>query len=215
MDPNLGILYNRRKKFEESLTILNEAISEMVDHEEEKAQAMYPHYFQKYKTDGVEHNIFVGSSLVDGLRFDPIILKNLRLWQLMMMCKVSKKTAELRQDLLVSLDTTHLILIHAQPLSIRFRLDERQFDVDGAYNIRYEIVKKRIDKAYIANTEERLTQPGKIAIVYSQAKEATEYLEYIDYLQNKGILEEEIENVEIEELQGVKGLQALRVKVKV
>src|SRR5688572_24169401 len=214
MDPTLGILYNRRKKFEESLTILNEAISEMVDEEEEKAQQMYPHYFQKYKTDGVEHNIFVGASLVADAPFDPIILKNLRLWQLMMMCKVSQRTGQLKKDLLVSLETTHLILIHGQPLSIRFRLDERQFDVDGAYNIRYEIIKKRIDKAYITNSEERLTQPGKIAIVYSQAKEATEYLEYIDYLQNKGILEEEIENVEIEELQGVKGLQALRVKVK-
>ncbi len=214
MDSKLGILYKRRKKFEESLTILNEAISEMVDEEEEKAQAMFPHYFQKYKTDGVEHNIFVGASLVDGIPFNPVILKNLRLWQLMMMCKVSKKTGQLKQDLLVSLETTHLILIHAQPLSIRFRLDERQFDVDGAYNIRYEIIKKRIDKAYLLNSDERLTQPGKIAIVYTQAKEATEYLEYIDYLQNKGVLEEDIENVEIEELQGVKGLQALRVKVK-
>ncbi|MFC5272097.1 GAF domain-containing protein [Adhaeribacter terreus] len=214
MDPKLGILYKRRKSFEESLTTLNDAISDLLDEEEEKAQGMFPHYFQKYKTDGVEHNIYIGESLVDGIPFDPIILKNMRLWQLMMMCKVSKKTALLKEDLQVSLDTTHLILIHAQPLSIRFRLDERQFDVDGAYNIRYEIIKKRIDKANIINSDERLTQPGKIAIVYSQAKEATEYLEYIDYLQNKGILEEEIENVEIEELQGVKGLQALRVKVK-
>ena len=161
---------------------------------------MYPHYFQKYKTDGVEHNIYVGGSLVDGIPFDPVILKNLRLWQLMTMCKISKKTALLKQSMQVSLDTTHLILIHAQPLSIRFRLDERQFDVDGAYNIRYEIIKKRIDKAYIAQSDERLTQPGKIAIVYAQAKEADEYLEYIDYLQNKGILTEELENVEIEEL---------------
>lgn len=214
MDPKLGILYKRRRNFEESLTRLNEAISDLLDEEEEKAQTMFPHYFQKYKTDGVEHNIYVGASLVTNQPFDPVILKNLRLWQLMMMCRISKATAMLKQDLKVCLDTTHLILIHAQPLSIRFRLDERQFDVDGAYNIRYEILKKRIDKAYLANSDERLTQPGKIAIVYTQAKEATEYLEYIDYLQNKGILAEEIENVEIEELQGVKGLQALRVSVK-
>jgi hypothetical protein len=214
MDPKLGILYKRRKNFEESLTTLNEAISYLLDEEEEKAQQMFPHYFQKYKTDGVEHNIYVGASLVDGRSFDPVILKNLRLWQLMMMCRISRTTALLKQDLKVCLETTHLILIHGQPLSIRFRIDERQFDVDGAYNIRYEIIKKRIDKAYLANSDERLTQPGKIAIVYSQAREATEYLEYIDYLQNKGILTDDIENVEIEELQGVKGLQALRVKVK-
>jgi hypothetical protein len=41
--------------------------------------------------------------------------------------------------------------------------------VDGAYDIRYEIVKKRIDKALIKGTNERATQPGKIVIVYSQA----------------------------------------------
>jgi hypothetical protein len=46
-------------------------------------------------------------------------------------------------------------------------MDEKRFDVDGAYNSRYEVIKKRIDKAYIKNTTERITQPGKICIVYS------------------------------------------------
>ncbi len=40
------------------------------------------------------------------------------------------------------------------------------------------------------------------------------YLEYIDYLQDRGLLEAEVEELELEELQGVKGLLALRVKVK-
>jgi hypothetical protein len=85
--------------------------------------------------------------------------------------------------------------------------------VDGAYNIRYEIVKKRIDKAHIKNTNERLTQPGKIAIVYSQSKDAAEYTEYIEFLQNKKLLKPGIENHDLEELQGVVGLKALRVDV--
>lgn len=34
---------------------------------------------------------------------------------------------------------------------------------------------KRIDKAHIKNTNERITQPGKIAIIYSQDKDALEY----------------------------------------
>ena len=55
-------------------------------------------------------------------------------------------------------------------------MDQKQFDVDGAYNVRYEIVKKRIDKSYIKGTTERLTQAGKIAIVYSNDSDATEYL---------------------------------------
>jgi uridine phosphorylase len=85
--------------------------------------------------------------------------------------------------------------------------------VNGAYNVKYEIVKKRIDKAVIKSTKERLTQPGKIAIVYSQSKDAYEYREYIDYLQHHGYLKEEIEDVELADMQAVQGLRALRVTV--
>ncbi|GAA4304414.1 GAF domain-containing protein [Nibribacter koreensis] len=214
MDPQLGILYKRRKAFEESLTLINETVSKYIEEEELKAQEMYPHYFEKFKTDGVEFNIYVGSSLEEKQPFDIMFLRNLRLWQLMVMCEVTRLTAALKPQLEVPLETTQLILMHSQPLAIRFRQDERKFDVDGAYNIRYEIVKKRVDKAYVRGTDERLTQPGKIAIVYSQAREANEYLEYVEYLQNKNILTDDVEQLEIEDLQGVSGLKALRVKVK-
>ena len=86
-------------------------------------------------------------------------------------------------------------------------------DVDGTYNIRYEIVKKRIDKVRIKDTSERLTQPGKIAIVYSQSKDAAEYIEYIEFLQSQQLLKPGFEKHELEELQGVSGLKALRVDV--
>jgi hypothetical protein len=85
--------------------------------------------------------------------------------------------------------------------------------VDGAYNVRYEIMKKRIDKAVVMGTTERLTQPGKIAVVYSQAGEAAEYRDYIAYLQAQGYLHGKVEKLELEELQGVSGLRALRVAV--
>jgi hypothetical protein len=110
---------------------------------------------------------------------------------------------------------THLVLVHHAPLSIRFRLDEKRFDVDGAYNIRYEVIKKRIDKAVIEGTGERLTQPGRIAIIYTQAREAAEYLEYLEYLQARGDLLPGVEDLELEALQGVEGLRALRVTVNV
>jgi hypothetical protein len=214
MDPRLGILYKRRKSFEESLTTINESISEYLEAEEIKAQRMYPHYFEKFKTDGVEFNIYVGASIAENKPFDPVFLKNLRIWQFLTMCHIVRKAEQLKATVPLPLETTHLILIHSQPLAIRFRRDERKFDVDGAYNIRYEIVKKRIDKATIAGTKERLTQPGYIAIVYSQGREANEYKEYIEYLQNIGLLTDEVEDVDLEELQGVSGLKALRVKVK-
>ncbi|MBO2008018.1 GAF domain-containing protein [Hymenobacter negativus] len=214
IDPRLGILYKRRQDFETSVTTLNDAVSDYLDEEEEKAQQMFPHYFQRYKTDGVEFNIYVGSTLVEDKPFDLVFLKNLRLWQLLTMVEITRRTAALKATLPVPLDTTQLILIHGQPLSIRFRQDERQFDVDGAYNIRYEIIKKRIDKATVLGTGERLTQPGTIALVYAQSREAVEYYEYIDYLQDRGLLMPGVEELELEELQGVKGLLALRVQVQ-
>ena len=135
------------------------------------------------------------------------------MWQLTMMAKATKMTNDLEKELSHPLRTTQLILAHSQPLSISFRTEERKFDVDGAYNTRYEIVKKRIDKVHIKETNERLTQPGKIAIVYSQAKDAAEYTEYIEFLQSKKMLSPGIERYDLEELQGVIGLKALRVDV--
>ena len=214
IDPRLGILYRRRRDFEESVTRLNDTISDYLDEEEAKAQLMFPHYFQRFKTDGVEYNIYVGGSLVQDKPFDLVFLKNLRLWQLLVMVEITRRTHALRSELPVALDTTQLILIHSQSLSIRFRQDERQFDVDGAYNIRYEIIKKRIDKATVLGTGERLTQPGQLALVYAQPRDATEYYEYIDYLQDRNLLMTGVEELELEELQGVKGLLALRVTVK-
>ncbi|HWP46024.1 MAG TPA: GAF domain-containing protein [Candidatus Limnocylindrales bacterium] len=213
LDPQLGIIYRKRKDFEESVARINDTISDYLDEEEEKAQAMFPHYFEKHKTDGVDHGIYIGASLVEDGKFDLLYLKNLRLWQLMTVCGIARKTEELKGSLKLPLETTHLILVQNMPMSIRFRIDEKQFDVDGAYNIRYEIVKKRIDKATIKGGEERLTQPGKIAIVYSQPKEAQEYRQYIDYLQDTGYLTGEVEDLELEDLQGIQGLRALRVTV--
>jgi hypothetical protein len=127
---------------------------------------------------------------------------------------VARLTAELENTLPTLLSTTQLILAHSIPISITFRTAERKFDVDGAYNIRYEIIKKRIDKVHILHTNERLTQPGKIAIVYTQVKEATEYMEFIEFLQNHKLLKPGVESLELEELQGVVGLKALRVEVE-
>src|SRR5262249_55964894 len=140
-------------------------------------------------------------------------LKNLRLWQLQTACGIALRTERLKDRLATPLEVTQLILVQHAPLAIRFRFDEKRFDVDGAYNVRYEIIKKRIDKAVIRGTTERLTQPGKIAIVYSHGAEAAEWRDYIAYLQQRGYLTRELEEVELEELQGAHGLRALRVGV--
>ena len=54
MDPQFGVVYRRRKSFEKSLALINQTIGSHLDEAEEEAQKMFPHYFEKYKTDGVE-----------------------------------------------------------------------------------------------------------------------------------------------------------------
>ena len=213
LDPQVQTIYRGRRDFEDSLKLINETIATYLDQEEAKAQEYFPHYFEKLKTDGVEHTIYIGASLVESGNFSPMYLKNLRLWQLMVICEVVRRTEDIKGSLSVPLETTHLILAQDSPLSIFFSPDERHFEVAGAYDIRHEIIKKRIDKAVIKGKSERLTQPGKIAIVYSQRQEGAEYLEYIDYLQTVGILKPEMEDVELGDLQGAQGLKALRVTV--
>jgi hypothetical protein len=128
-------------------------------------------------------------------------------------CSLARQAAQVKALLKVPLEVAHLILVQHMPLAIRFRFDEKRFDIDGAYNMRYEIVKKRIDKALIKGTDERLTQPGKIAIVYSQPREALEYQGYIEYLQAAGELIGDVETLVLEDLPGAQGLHALRVTV--
>jgi hypothetical protein len=213
LDPTFGVVYKRRKAFEESLGLINQAISDYLDDAETEAQKMFPHYFEKYKTDGVEFTMYLGSSLVKNRTFDIFNLRNFRLWQLLVMIEVNRKIEALKLKMKTVLEITQLILVHDQPISIRFRPDEKQFDVDGAYDIRYEIVKKRIDKAHIKNTGERLTQPGKLAIVYNQAKVEDEYKRYFHYLKAKGMITGDVEELELEELPGATGLRALRIQI--
>jgi hypothetical protein len=213
VDARLGTVYRRRQQYEESVTRINETISSYLDAEQDVAQAMFPHYFEKQQTDGIDYSIYVGASLVENGVFDELYLRNLRLWQLMVTCGAARRADALRDRLPVPLDTAHLVLVQHSPLAIRFRFDEKRFDVDGAYNVRYEVIKKRIDKAVIRGTTERVTQPGRIAIIYSQPTEAAEYRQYLDYLRAAGYLVGEVEELELEELQGVQGLRALRVAI--
>ena len=49
LDPRMGTLYRQRKAFDESVTLINETLSAYLDAEQEKAQAMFPHYFELTK----------------------------------------------------------------------------------------------------------------------------------------------------------------------
>ena len=213
LDAASGTIYESRKKFDTTLSIINKKMAAILDKKQAEAQSFYPHYYERFKTDGVEHNLYIGNSITNQPDFDKLYLYNLRLWQLQVMCDMENQYHALKSTLPYQMEVTSLLLVFNNPITIRFRMDEKRFDVDGSYNARYEVVKKRIDKANIKGTSERITKKDTITIVYSQQNEENEYRRYIRFLQHKGLLGSTIENFDIEDLQGVSGLKGLRVDV--
>lgn len=206
-----GGFYEERKKFDNSIALINKKLVTIIDEKQIEAQEYFPHYYERFKTDGIEHNMYIGASITPSKNFEIYYLKNLRLWQIQVMYEMENHFRKIQPELPHELEVSSLILVFGSPISIRFKMDEKQFDIDGSYNVRYEIAKKRIDKAKIKGSDERITQKGKLTIVYSSPQEETEYLGYINLLQYKGMLSTDIEKLEVEDLQGIIGLKALRV----
>lgn len=213
VDPKMGVVYRKRKAFEDSVSKLNERLSSYLDQQQAEAQQIFPHYFEKHQTDGIDYVIYLGASMHPEGKHNPFFQKNLALWQFKVAYGLALHTSQIQPELKVPLDTCHLILVNHAPLAIRFRYDEKRFDVDGAYDVRHEIIKSRLDKAKVKGGKERLTQPGKIAVVYSHPKEGRDIRRHIDYLQSSGHLLEDLEAIDLEDLPGVRGLKALRVSV--
>lgn len=208
-----GIIYNYRKDYDDTVQQINRTMSRFLDKRQLEAQEIYPHYFERYKTDGVDHNMYIGDALTRNRTFNKVYLYNLRLWQMQTMIQMENRFYHLQEKTPMNLDAASLILVYNSTLSIRYRMDEKKFDVDGTYNARYEIIKKRIDKAFIKNTEERITKKGKLVVIYSQKSDEHEYLRYVKYLQEKQYLGDELEVLDLEDVQGVIGLKAIRVNI--
>ncbi len=213
IDEETGSSFRKRRALENSIRRINQHLNNHFDLFKEDLQQYYPCYFEKFRTDGVEYDIYIGQSIAPTIPFSIRDVEKLRTWQVMSMATIAKQAYALLSQLEYPLQTTQLIFVNARSIDISFRNDERRFDVEGAYNIRYHIIKKRIDKVNIRNSTERLTQPGKIAIVYFNERDAAEYIAYINELQQQGVLLNNLEHLELEELQGVTGLKALRVGV--
>ncbi|WP_410881033.1 hypothetical protein [Myroides sp. DW712] len=213
VDYELDVYYRYRKVFDKQIGRINKCYSDILDKRQKDAQAVYPHYYERFKTDGVEHNIYIGDSICPDRPFDITYLQNLRLWQLQVMAE--QMCVHYRNNIQdkIPMDATSLILVYDASLSIQFRMDEKRFDIDGSYNTRYEIIKKRLDKALIQNSEERIVQPKSIAIVFASHADRDDYMAYVKYLQYLGILQPSIQAFEVEDLQGVSGLIGLRVSV--
>jgi len=213
VEPVSGTIRHERKAYEDSVAALNSALSSVLEKEDAEIQETFPHYFEKRRTDGVDYMMYLGASMMKSGSLSGFHVKDMTLWQIMTACRMAREAEKVKPDLRVPLDVCHLILVNHTPLSIRFRYDEKRFDVDGAYDVRHEIIKSRLDKALIRETGERLTQPGRIALVYANPAEEKEIVQHIRFLTDLGWVETDPERLDLDDLPDVTGLKAFRVGV--
>jgi hypothetical protein len=214
LDESTGQFSQALLAYDRSVKWLNTTVKDYLGQAEASLQAIYPHYAESIRTDGLEYTLYIGQSIAPDRHFDLDHLQKLYAWQLTSMVEIARLTRRLYPHLPLPLQTTQLILAHSQPVDISFRQDEHRFDVEGSYSIRYEVLKKRIDKAYILNTHERLTKPGTIALVYANHQDVAPYLPLIDPMRDQQVIESTIEQLELEPLQGLVGLKALRLHIR-
>jgi GAF domain-containing protein len=213
VDPVSGMIRRKRKAYEDSVAALNAALADVLEKEDAGIQETFPHYFEKRRTDGVDYMMYIGASMTASGTLPGFHIKDMILWQIMTACRMARQAEKIKPDLEVPLEVCHLILVNHTPLSIRFRYDEKRFDVDGAYDVRHEIIKSRLDKALVKETGERLTQPGRIAVVYANPAEEKEIVQHVRFLTDLGELENDLERLDLDDLPDVTGLKAFRVKV--
>lgn len=205
--------YANRRALEISIRQINNALNRYFVQAQAKLQKIYPCYFEKFRSDGIEYDIYTGQAIAPAIEFTSAHLKQFRNWQVRSMLDVAYLAYNLQSKMPVPLEVASLIFVHSSQINICFRNDERRFDVEGYYNIRYEVIKKRIDKVHIKETGQRLTQPGKIALVYFNDAEAEDYISHIKELQKEKKLKNDLHMVQLEELQGVTGLKAFTVSI--
>ena len=204
----------RSHAYEMSRRAINRLVSDVLLAEEEEAQRLFPHYFEHTKTDGVEHTMYIGASITPDRPFDAAYVENLRLRQLLAACTIAREVRRLNETLPMPLAIAQLVVVQHAPITLRFRTDEKRFDVEGASGVRFELLKKRLDKAHVHGMEERITQPDTLAVVFSTEAEEAEYRRYAEYLAANGHAEPDPEALDVEDLPGAAGLKMLRIRVR-
>jgi hypothetical protein len=56
LDPKTGLFYQARKNL---MAMFHIIMATVLDKEQTEAQKIFPHYFERFKTDGVEHNLYI------------------------------------------------------------------------------------------------------------------------------------------------------------
>ncbi len=206
-------VYVARDRYDKTIQEINHHLQKTWERWQEHMQEIVPHYCDIELTDGMDHMLYAGSSIKR--QFSLFNLHSLRYEQLRAICDCARSCFSLHQVSNQSLELTHLVLVQDTTVDIvHDERTERLFDIKGSTrDTRYEIVKKRIDKAVDAQTRERITQPGMLTLVYSTEEEWLEYRQYLAYLQREAWIAKETTSGMVEPLQGVTGLKFARVQI--
>ena len=205
-------VYVSRARYDQTISKINFLLKETWERWQVRMQQIIPHYCDVESTDGINHMIYLGESIDS--KFSIYHLRSLRYEQLRAVCDCARTAFQFQSLYDTQLEVTHLVLV--QDLTVDIIHDEnteKLFDVRGTRDIRYEIVKKRIDKAVDEQARTRITQPGMLTLVYSTEEEWSEYHQYLRYLAREGWVENEIQSGTVEPLQGITGLKFSRVRV--
>ncbi|MBD0336506.1 MAG: GAF domain-containing protein [Cyanobacteria bacterium Co-bin13] len=212
LNPEHGCVYAARALYDQSINQINGLLRDTWNRWQKTMQGITCHYCDIESTDGIDHMIYAGCAIDP--QFTPFHLHSLRYEQLRAVCDCARAAFSLKASSHTPLEVTHLVLVQAATVDITHDENtERLFDVRGTRDTRYEIVKKRIDKACEAETRDRITQPGMLTVVYSTEEEWHEYQQYLRYLHREGWVEATLIQGNVEPMQGVNGLKFARVKV--
>jgi hypothetical protein len=205
-------VYESRAAYDRTLDRINTLLRETWERWQVRMQQILPHYCDLEVSDGLDHMMYVGQAI--NPNFKTYHLRSLRYEQLRAMCDCARTALSIQEHYDTTMQVTHLVLVQDTPIDIfHDENTERLFDVKGTRDIRYEIVKKRIDKALDRQTQTRITQPGMLTVVYSTDEEWGEYQQYLRYLAREGWVLPQIESGLVEPLPGVTGLKFARVQV--
>lgn len=206
-------VYVARAEYDQTISQMNACLRETWERWQHRMQQITPHYCDIETTDGIDHMIYAGQSIDP--KFGKFQLRSLRYEQLRAMCDCARAALQFQANHQTKMQVTHLLLVQDSTVDIfHDETTEKLFDVRGTRDTRYEIVKKRIDKAIDEQTQTRITQPGMLTLVYSTSEELEEYQQYLHYLMREGLVEGAIEQGTVEPLQGVTGLKFVRVQVR-
>ena len=205
-------VYRSRAHYDELIRQINALLRETWNRWQNTMQQTTSHYCDIEATDGIDHMIYAGRAIDP--KFGSFQLRSLRYEQLCAVCDCARTAFHLQDQYSTHMQITHLVLVQDTPVDIfHDETTERLFDVRGSRDTRYEIVKKRIDKAIDEQTGIRITQPGMLTLVFCTKEEWTEYQQYLRYLVREGWVDEDIECGTVQPLQGVTGLKYARVRI--